>query len=204
MTQVISHHILAGRGRCYHPIFAGEESDAQRSQPAWGHPAGPRQECSCIWHLSLQARSLGLSGSDCKVSAYNVGDLGSIPGSGRSPGEGNGNGPRSLVGYSPQGRKELDMTERLHFHFSLSLGLWKSFSRGARSAAGHRVAKSRTRLSDWTTMALVMLIWHFFPSFVLQGSQLTVRPSSTQFQKLLTHHWAGTPPPPLIKIALLF
>ena len=26
-----------------------------------------------------------------KVSAYNVGDLGSIPGSGRSPGEGNDN-----------------------------------------------------------------------------------------------------------------
>ena len=26
-----------------------------------------------------------------KVSAYNEGDLGSIPGSGRSPGEGNGN-----------------------------------------------------------------------------------------------------------------
>ena len=25
-----------------------------------------------------------------KLSAYNVGDLGSIPGSGRSPGEGNG------------------------------------------------------------------------------------------------------------------
>ena len=31
------------------------------------------------------------SGSDGKVSVYNVGDLGSIPGSGRSPGEGNGN-----------------------------------------------------------------------------------------------------------------
>ena len=30
-------------------------------------------------------------GSDDKVSAYNAGDLGSIPGSGRSPGEGNGN-----------------------------------------------------------------------------------------------------------------
>ena len=30
-------------------------------------------------------------GSDGKVSAYNVGDLGSIPGLGRSPGEGNGN-----------------------------------------------------------------------------------------------------------------
>ena len=30
-------------------------------------------------------------GSDGKASAYNAGDLGSIAGSGRSPGEGNGN-----------------------------------------------------------------------------------------------------------------
>ena len=30
-------------------------------------------------------------GSDGKASAYNAGDLGLIPGSGRSPGEGNGN-----------------------------------------------------------------------------------------------------------------
>ena len=29
-------------------------------------------------------------GSDSKASAYNAGDLGSIPGLGRSPGEGNG------------------------------------------------------------------------------------------------------------------
>ena len=50
------------------------------------------------------------------------GDPGSISGSGRSPGEGNGkplqyscqessHGQRSLVGYSPWGAKELDMTE---------------------------------------------------------------------------------------------
>ena len=32
-----------------------------------------------------------LGSSDGKVSAYNAGDLGSIPGSGRPPGEGNGN-----------------------------------------------------------------------------------------------------------------
>ena len=55
-----------------------------------------------------------------------MGDPGSIPGSGRSPGEGNGNpfhyyclekshGLRSLVGYNPWGRKESDTTERLHF-----------------------------------------------------------------------------------------
>ena len=31
------------------------------------------------------------SGSDGKASVYNVGDLASIPGLGRSPGEGNGN-----------------------------------------------------------------------------------------------------------------
>ena len=48
------------------------------------------------------------------------GDAGSIPESGRSPGEGNGNplvflpgeshGQRSLVGDSPQGHKESDTT----------------------------------------------------------------------------------------------
>ena len=69
---------------------------------------------------------LGFSHSSvCKESACNVGDIssaGSIPGSGRSPGEGHGNplqysclenfhGQRSLVGYSPWGLKELDMTE---------------------------------------------------------------------------------------------
>ena len=35
--------------------------------------------------------SLNSCGSDGKASAYNAGDLGSIPGLGRSPGEGNGN-----------------------------------------------------------------------------------------------------------------
>ena len=64
-------------------------------------------------------------GSDSKASAYNVGDLGSVPGSGGSPGEGNGkptpvflpgksHGWRSLVGYCPWGHRESDTTERLH------------------------------------------------------------------------------------------
>ena len=34
---------------------------------------------------------IGSGGSDGKTSAYNAEDLGSISGSGRSPGEGNGN-----------------------------------------------------------------------------------------------------------------
>ena len=60
-------------------------------------------------------------GSDGKKSACNVGDLGWIPGLGRSPGGGHGNpllcsclenphGQRSLAGYSPWGHKELDTT----------------------------------------------------------------------------------------------
>ena len=41
--------------------------------------------------LSSPVTDTGISGgSDCKVSACNAGDLGSIPGSGRCPGEGNG------------------------------------------------------------------------------------------------------------------
>ena len=61
-------------------------------------------------------------GSDSKESACNVVDLDSVPGSGRSPEGGHGNplqysclknphGQRSLVGYSPWGCKESDMTE---------------------------------------------------------------------------------------------
>ena len=60
-------------------------------------------------------------GSDSKASACNAGDPGSIPGSGISPGEGNGptpvlvpgqfHGLRRLVGYSPWGCKESDTTE---------------------------------------------------------------------------------------------
>ena len=34
---------------------------------------------------------------------------------------------RKLVGYSPEGHKELNMTERQHFHATyIQLGVWKS------------------------------------------------------------------------------
>ena len=38
-------------------------------------------------------------GSDSKASAYNAGDLGLIPGWGRSPGEGNGNPLQSTLAW---------------------------------------------------------------------------------------------------------
>ena len=56
-----------------------------------------------------------------------MGDPGSIPGSGRSPGEGNGN----------------------PLHYSC---LENPMDRGAWQATVHRVAKSRTRLSDFTSL----------------------------------------------------
>ena len=67
-------------------------------------------------------------GSDGKASAYSAGDPGSIPGLGRSPGEGNGNWLQYFAWKIPwteePGRlqsmgsqKESDTTEWLHFHF---------------------------------------------------------------------------------------
>ena len=71
---------------------------------------------------------------------------------------GKSHGWRSLVGCSPWGRKELDMTEQLHFHFSLScIGggngnplrcscLENPRDGGAWWAAIYGVAQSQTRL----------------------------------------------------------
>ena len=85
---------------------SGQESSlqcrGQRFDSWWGFPGG--------W--------------DSKESACNSGDLGSTPGSGRSPGEGNGNRlPYSCLG-NPMDREA-----------------WR--------ATVHGTAKSRTPLSDW-------------------------------------------------------
>ena len=66
-----------------------------------------------------------------KETACNAGDLGSIPGLGRSPGGGPGNSlqcsclenpmDREAFGYSPQGCKESDLTERLSTQNILSV-----------------------------------------------------------------------------------
>ena len=72
-------------------------------------------------------------GSEVKDSACNAGDLGSIPGLGRSPGEGNGN----PLQYSC---------------------LENPMDRGAWWATVHGVAKSQTRLSNFTHSLTLVLI----------------------------------------------
>ena len=67
------------------------------------------------------------SGSDGKASAYNAGDLSFIPGSGGFPGEGNGNPLQYSCLENPT-------------------------DRGAWQATVHGVTKSRTRLSDFTSL----------------------------------------------------
>ena len=77
-----------------------------------------RTDC---WTSPSVSDSLGPGGPDGKESACNPGDLGLIPGSGRSPGGGHGyllqysclENPmqRSLAGYSPWGRTEPDTAE---------------------------------------------------------------------------------------------
>ena len=71
-----------------------------------------------------------LISSDGKASAYNAGDQGSIPGLGRSPGEGDG----TPLQYSC---------------------LENPMDGGAWWAAAHGVAKSRTRLSDVTINSIL-------------------------------------------------
>ena len=84
---------------------------------------------------------MGVStGSEVKASAWNAGDPGSIPASGRSPGEGNGN----PLQYSC---------------------LENSMEGGALWATVHGVAKSWTRLSKFTFFLSL-----FFSHFVVQFS----------------------------------
>ena len=78
--------------------------------------------------------SLGFpGGSEVKASACNVGDLSSIPGLGRSPGEGNDN----LLQYS---------------------FLENPMDGGAWWAIVHGVAKSQTQQSDFT-FTFIMFSW---------------------------------------------
>ena len=109
-------------------------------------------------------------GSDSKESVCNTEDLGSIPGSGRFPWRREwqptpvvlpGESPQTEEPgglYSPWGCKELDTTERLHFHFvSISiqpLSCVRIFvtprTVGRQASLVHRILQAR--ILEWVTI----------------------------------------------------
>ena len=94
----------------------------------------PQNSLSLFPLLPLKGPTFSSSfpgGSDSKESACNAGDSGSIPGSGRSPGEGNGNPLQCPC-------------------------LENSMDRGAWRATVHGVAKSWTRQSDFHLQAVLL------------------------------------------------
>ena len=124
----------------------------------------------------------GLSGgSDGQESACNSEDVGSIPGLGGSPGEGNGNplqysflenphGQRSLVGYSPWGHTELDTTEWLS---TAHTGLGQGEGEGKSLFGGFTRNLALLLLKLWKLKddCPVVILWIFLRSF-LWGSHL--------------------------------
>ena len=110
----------------------------------------------CLWYFP--------GGSDGKASAYNAGDLGSTPGSGRSLGVGNGN----PLQYSC---------------------LKNPMDRGAWQATVHGVAKSQTRLSNFTFTFI--LPEHKSEFFAAAGNNSTAREATTSSNLLPCLQEAG-------------
>ena len=121
-------------------------------------------------------------GSDGKESACNVGDLGSIPGLGRSPGGGHSNPPQYSCLENPK-------------------------DRGGCQTTMHRVTKSRARLSDEhfhfhfkTTRALPCFSGHHVLSHSVVSDFVTIRTVVLQASPAMGFSrqecWSGLPFPP--------
>ena len=106
-------------------------------------------------------------GLDGKVSAYNAGDPASIPGSGRSSGEGNG----TPLQYS--------CLENL-----MDWGAWW--------AIVHGVAKSRTRLRDFTSLHVVYLKLILYVNYSSIKSKITLEQKCYWKQILNSGHLSNS------------
>ena len=114
------------------------------------------------------ARLPVIGGSDSKASAYNAGDPGSIPGSGRSPGEGNGNPLQYSCLETP-----------------MDGGAWW--------AIVHGVAKSQIRLSDFTFFSFFLICVYicFFPAENIQSPTALSSVQLLSRARLLATPWTA-------------
>ena len=110
---------------------------------------------------------------------------------------GKSHGQRSLVGFSPRGRWELDTTERLCFHFSLScIGerngnplQWSCLENprdgGAWWDAVSGVAQSRTQLKRLSNSSSLKLTFYYFSYIFSILKKLTYLKGPTYIEHLI-------------------
>ena len=148
---------------CYRTHFPNEETNAQEGKSA--HLRLYRYKENQILSSSHLDTGLPrwLSGKESTGNTRDARDPGSIPGSGRSSGEGNGN----------------------PFQDSC---LENSTDRGAWGATVHGVAKSWTQLSDWTlSLWLSQFLYLFFPFLFIEKLD-SFFPEPTFFLKVFIKH----------------
>ena len=119
---------------------------------------------------------------------------------------GNSHGQRSLVGCSPWGRLESDMTERLHFHFLLSCivegngnplqysCLENPRDGGAWFASIYGIAQSRTQLKRLSSSIRVCV--HTLSHSVVSNSFVTPWAAACQALSMgfsRQEYWSGLP-----------
>ena len=130
----------------------------------------------CLYNRGLKQKQTGFSLLSLKLMCLSGGKRQWWPTPVLLPGKSYGR--RSLVGCSPCSREESDMTEQLHFHFSLScIGegngnpvqcscLENPRDGGAWCAAVYGVAQSRTRLKRLSSSlsgrlrTFLDMLWH--------------------------------------------
>ena len=158
-------------------------------------------------------------------SACNAGDIGSIPGSGRSLGGGKwqitpvflpgqrkkSNGQRSLVGYSPKGLNESDMTEQLSklvSYYGEMLSVLAVFSSTPSSPKFLFFALFlRGRLPRWATQTEPLCHWPVVrcsqgwdqPEMAAEGAGVSL---VSYLWATLTGIWLHYPPPTFVLSAL--
>ena len=113
-------------------------------------------------------------GNEPACNAGDAGAMGSIPGSGRSPGgvhgkphqcslPGESHGQRNLAGYSPWGHKESDMTEQAHARRCLDNCIMTNISGKIHRSQNDYLGQGR----DWNEHT-----WGKFGVFLIKPSKL--------------------------------